>query len=44
VNHLTKHEVTVLCIIILLLVTGMAVKTYRTAHPAMVTVNTTSKP
>ncbi|MGA2786629.1 MAG: hypothetical protein ABSF60_03800 [Verrucomicrobiota bacterium] len=32
-NHLTKQEQTVLCIVLGLLLTGWAVKTYRTAHP-----------
>jgi hypothetical protein len=36
VSLLTKQEQIVLCLIILLLVTGWAVKTYRTAHPASI--------
>jgi hypothetical protein len=34
VNYLTKQEQLVLCIVLGLLLTGWAVKTYRTAHPA----------
>jgi hypothetical protein len=33
-NRLTKQEQMVLCIVLGLLLTGWAVKTYRTAHPA----------
>jgi hypothetical protein len=33
-KHLTKEQQTVLCVIILLLLTGLAVKTWRTAHPS----------
>ena len=33
VNRLTKQEQLVLCIVLGLLLTGWAVKTYRTAHP-----------
>jgi hypothetical protein len=33
VNRLTKQEQMVLCIVLGLLLTGWAVKTYRTAHP-----------
>jgi hypothetical protein len=33
-NWLTKQEQLVICIVIGLLVTGLAVKCYRTAHPA----------
>jgi len=33
VQRMTKQEQLVLCIIIGLLLTGWAVKTYRTAHP-----------
>jgi len=33
VNRLTKQEQWVLCIVLGLLLTGWAVKTYRTAHP-----------
>jgi len=32
-NYLTKHQRTVLGIILLLLLTGLAVKTWRTSHP-----------
>jgi hypothetical protein len=32
-NRLTKQEQLVLCIVLGLLLTGWAVKTYRTAHP-----------
>jgi hypothetical protein len=34
VNRLTKQEQLVLCVVLGLLLTGWAVKTYRTAHPA----------
>jgi hypothetical protein len=33
VIHLTKQETRVLCLLTLILLTGLAVKTYRTAHP-----------
>ena len=33
VNRLTKQEQLVLCIVLGLLLTGWAVKTYRAAHP-----------
>jgi len=33
VNRLTKQEQLVLCIVVGLLLTGWAVKLYRTAHP-----------
>jgi hypothetical protein len=33
-NRLTKQEQMVICIILGLLLTGWAVKAYRTAHPA----------
>jgi len=33
VNRLTKQEQLVLCIVLGLLLTGWAVKTWRTAHP-----------
>jgi len=33
-SRLTKQEQMVLCIVLGLLLTGWAVKTYRTAHPA----------
>ncbi len=35
VNRLTKQEQLVLCIVIGLLLTGWAVKAYRTAHPSV---------
>ncbi len=35
VNRLTKQEQLVLCIVIGLLLTGWAVKSYRTAHPSV---------
>jgi hypothetical protein len=38
VNGLTKQEQTVLIIVLGLLLTGWAVKFYRTAHPATVAV------
>jgi hypothetical protein len=33
VKHLTKQEQFVLCLVLTLLLTGWAVKTYRVAHP-----------
>jgi hypothetical protein len=36
VSHLTKQEQFVLCVVIGLLLTGWAVKTYRQAHPPVV--------
>jgi len=33
VQHLTRHEQLVLCVILGLLLTGWAVQTYRSAHP-----------
>ncbi|MGA3181119.1 MAG: hypothetical protein ABSF38_12310 [Verrucomicrobiota bacterium] len=36
VSFLTKQEQIVLCLIILLLLTGWAVETCRTAHPAAI--------
>jgi hypothetical protein len=33
VNQLTKQEQLVLCLVLGLLLTGWAAKTYRTAHP-----------
>jgi hypothetical protein len=33
VSHLTKQEQTVLCLLVLLLLTGWAVKSWRVAHP-----------
>jgi len=35
VNRLTKQEQLVLCLVIGLLLTGWAVKAYRTAHPTL---------
>jgi hypothetical protein len=40
VNYLTKQEILVLGIVVGLFVTGWAVKSYRTAHPATVTIQT----
>ncbi|HZM03804.1 MAG TPA: hypothetical protein VFC44_12400 [Candidatus Saccharimonadales bacterium] len=33
-KYLTKQEQMVLCLVLALVLTGWAVKTYRTAHPA----------
>jgi hypothetical protein len=38
VNYLTKQEQLVLCVVLGLLLTGLAVKTYRAAHPPSATV------
>jgi len=38
VNALTKQEQRVLCVVLGLLLMGWAVKTYRTAHPPVATV------
>ena len=35
-NWLTKQEQLVLCVVIGLLLTGLAVKHYRTAHPSAI--------
>jgi hypothetical protein len=43
VIHLTKQEQWVLCIVAVLLLTGWAVKAYRTAHPP-VQLNQAGKP
>jgi len=43
VKGLTKQEQLVLCIVLGLLLTGWAVKTYRAAHPAT-TVTQAAKP
>jgi hypothetical protein len=43
VNRLTKQEQLVLCIVLGLLLTGWAVKMYRSAHPAP-TINQQVKP
>ena len=40
VNRLTKQEILVLSVVIGLLLTGWAVKYYRTAHPLAATVQT----
>jgi len=37
-SYLTKQELTVLCIVLLLLLTGRAVKTYRAAHPPVAAI------
>jgi hypothetical protein len=37
-SYLTKQEQMVLCIVLLLLLTGWAVKTYRVAHPPVAAV------
>jgi len=42
-NWLTKQEQLVLCAIIALLLTGLLVKYYRTAHPT-VTLSQSAKP
>jgi len=33
--YLTRQQQTVLCIVMLLLLTGLAVKVFRTAHPPL---------
>ena len=38
VNHLTKQEQLVICVVLGLLLTGWAVKTYRASHASMTTV------
>ena len=38
VNHLTKQEQLVICVVLGLLLTGWFVKTYRAAHPPTATV------
>ena len=40
-QHLTKKEQTVLTVVMLLLLTGLAVKSYRTAHPPKIQDNAT---
>jgi hypothetical protein len=40
VNHLTRQEIFVICIVLGLLVTGRCVKAYRSAHPAAASVQT----
>lgn len=42
-KYLTKEQQKVLCVILLLLLTGLAVKTWRTAHPPKPTLNRTEK-
>jgi hypothetical protein len=42
-KYLTKEQQKVLCVILLLLLTGLAVKTWRTAHPTQQTTNSLSK-
>jgi len=42
-KYLTKEQQKVLCVILLLLLTGLAVKTWRNAHPTQQTTNTVSK-
>jgi hypothetical protein len=34
-KHLTKQEQLVVCVVLLLALTGWAVQAYRTAHPAI---------
>jgi len=38
VNYLTKQEQLVICVVLGLLLTGWAVKTYRIAHPPVATI------
>lgn len=40
--NLTKQEQTVLAVVILLLLTGFAVKTYRTAYPSQTPIGQTN--
>jgi hypothetical protein len=40
VNHLTKQEIYVICVVLGLLVTGWCVKGYRKSHPAATPVQT----
>lgn len=42
-KYLTKEQQKVLCVILLLLLTGLAVKTWRTAHPTQQTTNTVTQ-
>jgi len=44
VKGLTKQEQLVLCIVLGLLLTGWAVKTYRAAHPPAATITQPAKP
>ncbi|HEX5221655.1 MAG TPA: hypothetical protein VFZ59_18975 [Verrucomicrobiae bacterium] len=41
-NALTKQEQKVLCVVLGLLLLGLAVKTYRTARPPVATVQATT--
>ena len=43
-NWLTQQEKTIICIVIGLLVTGLAVKYYRAAHPATMSSQPASQP
>jgi len=43
-NWLTKQEQFIICIVIGLLVTGLAVKYYRAAHPATTSSQPVSQP
>ena len=43
-KYLTKEQQKVLCVILLLLLTGLAVKTWRQANPSRQTKNSTGKP
>ena len=43
-SWLTQQEKMVICIVLGLLVTGLAVKYYRTAHPAAATTSQLLKP
>jgi hypothetical protein len=43
-KYLTKEQQKVLCVILLLLLTGLAVKTWRTAHPSQQTTNNVAQP
>jgi hypothetical protein len=44
VNYLTKQEQLVLCVVLGLLLTGWAVKTYRAAHPSAAETAQPAKP
>jgi hypothetical protein len=44
VKWLTKQEQLVLCVVLGLLLTGWAVKAWRTAHPSTATANESVKP
>lgn len=41
-KYLTKEQQTVLCVVLGLLLTGLAVKTWRTAHPSKQAAEKTS--